>query len=709
MSARVLYRDSQGRDGQVELSPGVPVYVGRAIDCAIRTDDGMVSRKHSMIRMEGGRFLIEDLGSSNGTHVNDVAVTRQPLQHNDVIQCGSMWLRYVEDAPLGAAPQQPAAVAAEPAAQKRGGTARLEVPPGGPQAAQPVGSTGYEAAYDAQPVGASAQPAPGYGQAPAAAGAAPAASPAPGGYSQPPAVSQPPLAGNSAQPVAFAGEVAAAPPGGDDRLRQQVEALRAELEEKQASYDREAADGRRLRAETATLRERIDELARGIEDRDEQVAAHGRVAEELREELEQTRADLARARGEVGEIGETVGARERQLERAQQDIARLKGEIEDQNRAIAELQRIKDDGWRKLNDQLAEIERLREVIGEQERLLEERRVGQVSQEQALIELRKRSDGLREEMAKISAERDEARAHESHQNAKISTLEEENRRLSKLLADAAGSEGGDGLASGLQLAEELKNLRVEHRKLEVDAERLGDSLERASADKDRLETRVAELEVELRDAEKRREAAESARQLADEARAKAEEGRARAEEEALAATRAKDEASEAREEAVRDRERLERWVAELESREQQAAASEGDKADEVAAYRDELGRAEQRVAELEAQARELREALSAAEARAETPPTGPSAGIEGPQGGAADAIRDRAEQVYQEINDILSEVRNNVVLVQGEFGEIARERSDESSRMIAETLESLLGSAEDAKGILRGLRELAVMS
>jgi hypothetical protein len=44
-------------------------------------------------------------------------------------------------------------------------------------------------------------------------------------------------------------------------------------------------------------------------------------------------------------------------------------------------------------------------------------------------------------------------------------------------------------------------------------------------------------------------------------------------------------------------------------------------------------------------------------------------------------------------------------VQGEFEEIARERSDDSARMIAETLESLLGNAEDAKGSLRGLREL----
>ena len=89
MSAKLLYRDSQGRDGEVPLSPTAPTYVGRALDCAIRTDDAMVSRKHSMIRMENGRFMVEDLGSSNGTHVNDVRVTKQFLAHNDVVRCGS--------------------------------------------------------------------------------------------------------------------------------------------------------------------------------------------------------------------------------------------------------------------------------------------------------------------------------------------------------------------------------------------------------------------------------------------------------------------------------------------------------------------------------------------------------------------------------------------------------------------------------------------
>ena len=66
--ARLIFRDSQGREGTVELSPTETVYVGRGLECAIRTDDGMVSRRHAQFRNENGRFVVEDLGSANGTH-----------------------------------------------------------------------------------------------------------------------------------------------------------------------------------------------------------------------------------------------------------------------------------------------------------------------------------------------------------------------------------------------------------------------------------------------------------------------------------------------------------------------------------------------------------------------------------------------------------------------------------------------------------------
>jgi hypothetical protein len=144
--ARLLFRDAQGRDGGIELAVD-PVYIGRAVDCAIRTDDAMVSRKHSMVQFEGGRYWIEDLGSSNKTYVNDVPVKKQVLAHNDVVRCGSLWLRFVEDAVRPQAPAGGPSTVAFRAAQP---TATPD------QVAQAMGGHGGHAAPVATPMPAPA-------------------------------------------------------------------------------------------------------------------------------------------------------------------------------------------------------------------------------------------------------------------------------------------------------------------------------------------------------------------------------------------------------------------------------------------------------------------------------------------------------------------------------------------------------------------------
>src|ERR1041385_8181954 len=124
--ARLLFRDSQGREGTVELTPTETVYVGRGLECAIRTDDGMVSRRHSQIRMEGGRYVVEDLGSANGTHLNNIRVQKQALGHTDIIQCGSLMIRFIDEGAVNIVrPQMPAAMGAAPPG-KKGGTMVLE-------------------------------------------------------------------------------------------------------------------------------------------------------------------------------------------------------------------------------------------------------------------------------------------------------------------------------------------------------------------------------------------------------------------------------------------------------------------------------------------------------------------------------------------------------------------------------------------------------
>src|SRR3954451_435048 len=147
----------------------------------------------------------------------------------------------------------------------------------------------------------------------------------------------------------------------------------------------------------------------------------------MREELQQTRNELNRARGEMTDMAENIGARERQAARALEDTAKLRDDIEDKNRQLMELSRTKDDGWNKLNEQLTEIEHLREVINEQERMLEERRVGLISQEEVIKELRGEKEKNLKSIAQLRAERDEAKGNAARSAAQISGLEEENRR------------------------------------------------------------------------------------------------------------------------------------------------------------------------------------------------------------------------------------------------------------------------------------------
>jgi VWFA-related protein len=63
--------------------------VGRAQDNQIVLDHPTVSRHHAWVKAEGEEFLVFDIGSANGTFVNDERV-EQPrlLQHGDVVRFG---------------------------------------------------------------------------------------------------------------------------------------------------------------------------------------------------------------------------------------------------------------------------------------------------------------------------------------------------------------------------------------------------------------------------------------------------------------------------------------------------------------------------------------------------------------------------------------------------------------------------------------------
>jgi hypothetical protein len=69
--------------------------VGRAADNVICLDDPLISSHHARISFAGGQWLVEDLGSRNGTLVNDLRVESPiALASGDVLRLGGLSLRF---------------------------------------------------------------------------------------------------------------------------------------------------------------------------------------------------------------------------------------------------------------------------------------------------------------------------------------------------------------------------------------------------------------------------------------------------------------------------------------------------------------------------------------------------------------------------------------------------------------------------------------
>jgi len=64
-----------------------PIYIGRQAGSQVFLPDQAVSRQHAVIyAMRDGTWVIEDLGSSNKTHLNDRAIHKNELKHGDIVR-----------------------------------------------------------------------------------------------------------------------------------------------------------------------------------------------------------------------------------------------------------------------------------------------------------------------------------------------------------------------------------------------------------------------------------------------------------------------------------------------------------------------------------------------------------------------------------------------------------------------------------------------
>jgi hypothetical protein len=70
------------------------IAIGRHPDCNLVLADANVSRNHAEIRPQGDRFIVVDLGSTNGTRVNGVKVAERVLQDGDEVTFGNTRVRF---------------------------------------------------------------------------------------------------------------------------------------------------------------------------------------------------------------------------------------------------------------------------------------------------------------------------------------------------------------------------------------------------------------------------------------------------------------------------------------------------------------------------------------------------------------------------------------------------------------------------------------
>jgi len=84
--------------GEFPLKHEKQIVIGRSTELDMVLAEDMVSRKHAKIITQGGKVVIEDLGSTNGTFVNGEKIKHARLKEGDRILIGTSILRLVQKA-----------------------------------------------------------------------------------------------------------------------------------------------------------------------------------------------------------------------------------------------------------------------------------------------------------------------------------------------------------------------------------------------------------------------------------------------------------------------------------------------------------------------------------------------------------------------------------------------------------------------------------
>jgi DNA repair exonuclease SbcCD ATPase subunit len=660
--AKLTYRTPEGEAREVTVSSDGEVVVGRHPECAINITQPSVSRRHARFWFDAddGRFYIEDKGSSNGSFVNNQRVTRAALSSGEEIRCGDFKLAFIEVAAEPAAPPGPRLVGTlRPQRLPDGSVPRRpgSVPPSLPGSPVPVGPPAQQAdAGRAQPITVR----PGAAPSPAATPTAP----------RPVAT----LSANAAGPRA----VGPLPPTGATPtvdLSAEVVRLRAEVEQwKSAAAAAKASN-------TA--------------DANSQLAASAQASENLRAELEVQKIHLERAKIEAATATSDKV-------KAESELTELRQDLQDKAKRVSDLERAVERGREQAETQAERSVQLTKQIQTQQTQLEEYRREKVDLEMQLAEATHKlglaqgsldsgagreadlvnqiNDLKREVRQKEKGEKDTLKQLEvSEYNLRVAREEIDNLKLA--LGEDDGQRRGlntkvedlaqvvaekEAIIEALQFEISKLTLRAEQKDAEVQAT-VAEQTARARADF------LSEKETLLRQAQQLNQEASKLRQQVAQAQVgntqvAALEQRAavlHAETQTLRAALAEAEARaltgpRQQQEQLNDLRRANRELRnELEALQQQPAptASAAGEADAQALA--ELRRLFEQAQSARRTAEVLKERAEAElKALKDAAPATPTASVSG-AGGDYAHLRTEAVQVYETINDVAAELRNQV--------------------------------------------------
>jgi diguanylate cyclase (GGDEF)-like protein len=83
------------RMGTRYLLEKLQILLGRGDDCDITIQDESVSRRHAIFDLDLDGYMLSDLGSTNGTFVNDTPANRTPLADGDYVRVGNCLFRFL--------------------------------------------------------------------------------------------------------------------------------------------------------------------------------------------------------------------------------------------------------------------------------------------------------------------------------------------------------------------------------------------------------------------------------------------------------------------------------------------------------------------------------------------------------------------------------------------------------------------------------------